>query len=206
MALFQGDGVLILNGTAARIHDVNFAAAGGGLRLDDNHQDARNINGPLSVLGDNCAVTESLIRSGTWVGEQGQVKNTHITVSLTVTGDYMRVQDCFFDQGDGLTVNANQAQVQGNLLYRQGSTDDGVAIDGDRNLVQGNRFVPNVGVTNSAVNIVGGNCNMVVGNDLGDPADYATDALIDSGIDTQVFYPADIVYGDNFTICPPGSA
>lgn len=194
-------------GASARIHDVNFQLTGGGVELRNGGQDARNINGPLSVVGDDAVVTDSVIRVGTWAGEAGQMKNCQISASLTVTADYMRVQDCFFDRGDGLTVNANRALVQGNLFEEQGSTDDAVAIDGDRNLVQNNRFIPSIGFTNSAVNIVGGDCNMVVGNDLGDPADYATDALIDGGTNTQLTWPADPTYGDNFTGCDtsPGS-
>ena len=58
-------------------------------------------------------------------------------------------------------------------------------------------------VSRYGVNMAGGDCNIVVGNDLGPSADYGTDALSTAGsTNTQLTYPADPTYGDNFTDCP----
>jgi len=46
---------------------------------------------------------------------------------------------------------------------------------------------------------------MVVGNDFGDPDGYGTDAFNDTASNTQIFWPADATYGDNFTDCGSGS-
>ena len=79
----------------------------------------------------------------------------------------------------------------------------------DRALVEGNKLILNSGVGDSSprygVNVVSGECNMVVGNDLGDPDDYGTDALNDTASNTQLFWPADPTYGDNLTDCGSGS-
>lgn len=82
------------------------------------------------------------------------------------------------------------------------ATTDGVNIDADRVRIEGNTFIP---TGNSAVNIEGGECNIVVGNAFGDCDGYTTDCLIDNGANTQLFYPADATYGDNFTDCGTGS-
>ena len=81
-------------------------------------------------------------------------------------------------------------------------TYDGIHIDTVRAFVHGNKIRAESGATRSAINIAGGDCYRVAGNDLGDPSTYATDALIDAGTDTQLTWPNDPTYGDNFTICP----
>lgn len=212
MALFTGSGTLVLQGATARIHDVNFQAAGGGVRLSGEAQDARNINGPLDVTGRLVLVADSIVRVGTWSGTNGQISDSLVTTSLTVTGDRTRVQGVYFERGFGLIHNASHGLIQGNTFFEQGAfvgpVADGVALGGDRNMVSGNRFTPQTAFldTNSAVNVVGGDCNQIVGNDLGDPADYVTAPIIDGGTNTQLYFPNDFTYGDNFTLCETDSS
>lgn len=86
------------------------------------------------------------------------------------------------------------------------NTSDNIHLSGDsdRNLITGCQLQSaQFSFPRCAVNVSAStcDCNMVVGNDLGDPADYGTDALNDAGTDTQLTYPNDPTYGDNFTDC-----
>ena len=110
-----------------------------------------------------------------------------------------------------LITNSDRCSVTGNVVEAASqdatNTSDQIQVTGDRNTVQANKLIPLGGafVPRYGVNVVSGECNMVVGNDLGDPDDYGTDALNDTGANTQLFYPADVIYGDNFTDCGTGS-
>jgi hypothetical protein len=216
MALLQGTGSFILNGSSARIHDVQMAETAT-LVLDGEVQHARGLilgfNNPLQVLEDYINVYDSTLSTVDWQGAHGVYGSNYANTLVAVTGDYFRCHDNLFDRRQGLDLTANQAVVVGNIFANQGqqaatNAHDGVTINGDRNLVEANRFIPFnpiTPVTRSAVNIASGDCNMIVGNDVGDPADYATDAIIDAGTDTWLVYPNDPTYGDNFTDCTPTS-
>lgn len=87
------------------------------------------------------------------------------------------------------------------------NTWDNVHIEGssNKNFVTGMHLNP-LGSAQArfpryGVNVAGGDCNRIVGNVFGNPADYGTDAYIDAGISTQTVWPNDISYGDNFTNC-----
>lgn len=120
------------------------------------------------------------------------------------------IHDNFIDSANqhGMVLETDRAVVQGNYFSDNGAfptnTYDHLTINGDRNLVTGNVFVGSA-LPRYGVNILGGECNMVAGNDLGDPDDYGTDALNDAGANTQLFWPADATYGDNWTDCGSGS-
>ena len=87
------------------------------------------------------------------------------------------------------------------------NTGDGIFLDGnsDWNLIEGNRiFEDGVGnVARYGINVSEAvcDCNIVVGNVLGLAANYGTSGLNDSGTLTQLFYPSDPNYGDNFVDC-----
>lgn len=109
--------------------------------------------------------------------------------------------------------DVDDTEVFGNLIVSPGggtaNSFDGIFLedDSDSNHIHGNKIIPNpVTDTRSAINVstVDCDCNVIVGNSLGEASLYGTDALLDAGTDTQLFYPADAVYGDNFT-CPPVS-
>lgn len=95
-----------------------------------------------------------------------------------------------------------ECNVTANQVIAATSADN-IRLAGDRNMIEGNmsQAVDGFSVADVGINIVSGSCNIVVGNRLGDPADYGTDALTDSGTDTQLTYPNDPTYGDNFTDC-----
>lgn len=151
------------------------------------------------------------------------------TLAFTVTVADNYIVDSFYGIG-ALGSAANACVIRGNFIYdtvghgvfidndsvdmvicdnyvedagrTPTDTYDGIHIDTVRAFVHGNKIRAESGATRSAINIAGGDCNRVAGNDLGDPSTYATDALIDAGTDTQLTWPNDPTYGDNFTICP----
>lgn len=208
MCVFTGTGTFTLAGSNSRIHDVLFSNSGGTVVLSGERSVARNLHtqGTLEITGNYVQIQDSNIRDTTWSGHSGGLADSFVVVgTIDVTGDRTRIEDTIFTSAAGLDIEADDCVIAGNVFYNTSSGDDSVAVNGDRNMVQANKFVPNVGNTNSAVNIESGECNMVVGNDLGDVDDYATDALIDSGANTQLFYPNDATYGDNFTDCGTGS-
>lgn len=117
------------------------------------------------------------------------------------------------EQGISL-VDCQGVAVADNTVYASSrnatNTFDNIIVDGDsaRNFIHDNTLVlPSSGpVPRYGVNIATTDeCNIVVGNDLGDPDDYGTDALNDNGANTQLFWPNDATYGDNFTDCGTGS-
>lgn len=64
-----------------------------------------------------------------------------------------------------------------------------------------NNYIQGAGQLRYGINIASSTVEraIVVGNHLGDPTDYGTDALNDDGTDTQLTYPGHATYGDNFT-------
>lgn len=119
-----------------------------------------------------------------------------------------------FAENHGMRItNSDHTRVEV-TIYNSGfgttNTYDNLLIDGasNRNMIQNSKFraLLSGGTTRYGVNVSGsGECNIVVGNDLGDPDDYATDALGNTASNTQLFYPADATYGDNWTDCGSGS-
>lgn len=105
----------------------------------------------------------------------------------------------------GVEIEANTIVGPGGAATT--NTRDAIRVDQGQAFIHGNKITPRATTpfTRYGINIAGGDCNVVVGNALGDPADYGTDALEDNGADTQLTYPNDPTYGDNFTACPPGS-
>jgi hypothetical protein len=111
-------------------------------------------------------------------------------------------------------TDCSNCLVAANIINSSGlatdDTYDAIHLDGDsfRNLITGNKLIPPTAgnAPRYGVNIATTDeCNIVVGNDLGDPDDYGTDALNDNGANTQLFWPNDATYGDNFTDCGTGS-
>lgn len=208
MARFTGSGTFTLAGSNSRIYDILFESSASTLVLSGERAVARNIHvqGTLEVTGNYIQIEESNIRATTWSGHSGGLSDSFVVVgTIAITGARTRITDNVFTSSQGLDVDADDCVIEGNVFYNTPAAHDSIAINADRVLVEGNKFVPSVGNTNSAVNVETGECNMIVGNDLGDTDDYATDALIDTGSNTQLFYPNDATYGDNFTDCGSGS-
>lgn len=110
----------------------------------------------------------------------------------------------------GIELSAsNDNLISGNIVdsasVTTDNTSDGISVDGHKNLVTGNmvRYAAAGNQTRYGINIAGGDCNKVVGNDLTDSGQTAP--LSDSGTNTQLFWPADVTYGDNFVYCGVGS-
>jgi hypothetical protein len=108
-------------------------------------------------------------------------------IVLSDTTERCRVTDCMI----------TNAAASGTNLY------SGIVVDGERNYISGN-VIPAVQVNTNALNngiSILGNCSRVVGNDLDDPGAYGNDAIDDLGTLSELFFPDDPVYGDNFTDC-----
>ena len=207
MATFQGSGTFTVQGSSGRIHDCNFGSSAT-LEITGERTELRNVivSGTLDVSANYVHCSDSSIRTTTWSGHSGSITDTLVIVgAITVTGARTKILGCIFSSAQGIDIQADGCLVSDNIFYRVSSGHDCVSVAGDRNLIQSNKFEPLVASTKSAVNILSGECNMVWGNDLGDPDDYATDALIDAGANTQLFYPNDATYGDNLTDCGTGS-
>lgn len=188
MARFSGSGILSIAGTNTRIYDVIMAGAS---VVAMAAGEARNVDGKMTVSG------------------PVRLRDCNLT-SLTVTADDVDMQGCHLTgSSDGCVWTGADGLIVGNTFFENGTltnnTYDSLRVTGNRNQVMSNRFIPATGSTRYGVNIVSGECNMIVGNDLGDPDDYATDALNDGGANTQLFWPADATYGDNYTDCGSGS-
>lgn len=207
MASFIGSGTFTVQGSSSRIHDCQFGSSNM-LEITGERCELRNVivSGTLTVSANYVHLSDSSIRTTTWSGHSGSISDSLVIVgAIAVSGNRTRILGNIFSSAAGLDITADKCVVSGNVFYRTTAGNDSVSVDGDRNLVQDNMFDPLVASTNSAVNIVGGECNMVWGNDLGDPDDYVIDALIDAGANTQLFYPNDATYGDNLTNCGTGS-
>lgn len=118
----------------------------------------------------------------------------------------------YIDDGPGAS-GVNDCVISNNLITGPGTqgpanTYDGIHVAGaaSRNYIHGNKIIPrSSNGTRYGINMAGsGDCNVIVGNHLGDPANYGTDALA-PGTGNILTYPNDPTYGDNFTECPPES-
>jgi len=137
----------------------------------------------------------------------------HITaadaIGMVLTNSPFGVFDGVIDQSGQhnlSVVDSDSSRFSGQIYGAGGDTNntfDNINFSGtsDLNFVTGTVLRPRGASPNTryAVNNTGsGDCNRVAGNDLGDPADYGTNAL--NGV-LDVFWPADVTNGDNFTIC-----
>jgi len=137
---------------------------------------------------------------------------TGVSISTSSWGTFDGVIDQCGQHGlliDGASDNRISGQ-----FYANGSdttdTYDNISITGasNRNFINQCVLRPRDSGANTryGVNVGGtGECNMVVGNDLGDASDYGSDALNDTASNTQTFWPADATYGDNYVDCGSGS-
>lgn len=195
---------------------VNIAGSFGDVKLWDN-----TIRGGISAASgspfmvwivDNwVVVAETGIHIDT-TAFQWQIQGNIIS---TISGDGIRIEGATgvvvknntivepFDYG--ILLVGDDCDIGGNRIVDPSSdvpdATDGIFVDGDRNHVHENRVLPGVVQPRYGINVSAGDCNVVVGNVLGDPADYGTDALTDAGTNTQLVYPNDPMYGDNFTVC-----
>lgn len=108
-------------------------------------------------------------------------------------------------------IGSSHCLLTGNLISESGmdvaNSFDHINISGlsTRNLITANKLLA-AAQTRYGVNVGGtGECNLVAGNDLGDPDSYGTDALADTAANTRLSWPNDVIYGDNFTDCGSGS-
>jgi len=148
---------------------------------------------------------------------QPAVFSNNVIVDATFDGMRFDVIDDVTIEGNlmwepgrnGIATNeeCQRFHVHGNTIIRPGqatdNTYDGINIDStsDEWFVHGNKIMgdpstpqPRYGISSPGV------CHIVVGNSLGATTDYGTDVL-NPGADTQLFWPADATYGDNFTDC-----
>lgn len=230
MAKFEGSGKLTLTGTYGRIYDFWFANTGG---VETTGSSARierctmqvdvTMTGVHSRFVDNSSSGKATLSGrGSMVAEsrvdqleilEDDCRVTGVEADTSQSGEpalYVEADDCIFvasefgaGSGYGADVVGNRNQFVGCLFPDQGTSHAGLRFNGNRNRCQGSSFVESGG--DYAVEIAGGECNMVVGNDLGDCDDWDIDCLLDNGLNTQLFYPADASFGDNFTDCGSGS-
>jgi hypothetical protein len=176
-------------------------------------------SGQVTVLGNTCAAGVDdgiLVPSG--LGTPGTIiaGNSIICAGVGISSgglwEEAHISDNFIDAGEhGMDLaDLSRGHIYGNTIYRPGlntdNTFDGIRLSGasgDESYIHGNRLIvfsfgnaPRYGVNVSAATCEN---NIIVGNDLGDPADYGTDALNDAGTGTILTYPNDATYGDNFT-------
>lgn len=171
------------------------------------------IDGVSSFQDENGVIVES---NSNWF----TLTNIHVresdAVAVSISTSSWGTFDGVIDQcgQHGLLIDgASDNRISGQF-YANGSdttnTYDNISITGasNRNFINQCVLRPRVSGadTRYGVNVGGtGECNMVVGNDLGDATDYGSDALNDAASNTQLFWPADATYGDNFTDCGSGS-
>lgn len=128
-------------------------------------------------------------------------------LNLSVRGNYILnpaghgVHLVAASSGGPEDIEISDNTIQGAGVGGSFTFDDIMVEDGSA-FIHGNKLRAGI-LTRNGVNLdTGSFCCKVVGNDLGDPADYGTDSYVDSGSDNVNTWPADATYGDNFTICP----
>lgn len=169
--------------------------------VGNNIQNAGGLDAIRVETGTDVVIADNMIGEG---ADDGIVVNSGTRVA--VTGNTVR-----WASGNGIDYDGDDGLIASNVVFGSSqdttNTFDNIQVSGNRNLTEANKLVPatTAPLTRYGVNVVSGECNMVVGNDLGDPDDYGTDALNDAGANTQLFWPNDATYGDNFTDCGSGS-
>jgi hypothetical protein len=135
-------------------------------------------------------------------------------VAVWLYGAYgCQIVDNYLDLGrsDGIVLDDTLNTVQNNIVAcnslnmefpEDDNAYDGIRIDGNDNMIQHNMLRGSGGADQPryGINIASGTNNIVVGNDFGALADWATNALNDAGTATRLVYPNDATYGDNFTL------
>lgn len=148
------------------------------------------------------------------IGNEFYLAGNDPGIALWLSGAYgCIIMGNYFDldRADGIVLDDTPNVVQNNIiaanslnmeLPRNDDTYDGIRIDGDDNMIQHNMLRGSAGANKPryGINIASGDDNIVVGNDLGTIAEWATDALNDAGTGTRLVYPNDATYGDNFTL------
>ncbi len=221
---FFGDQSLELaNGT-----DIEVRGTRGGWSVVDDCKGVRfsqNYWAPVNTSTNEPVLTFSNRPTGTF--QEGLIVDGDVLAGAISDGggiliddyDHAMIRNVRFDQlfEHHLQItDSDRVTVQGCTFNPEddpGADDtwDLIFIDGtsSRCFVTANQLIPDGSAGNQnryGVNLDGtGECNIVVGNDFGDPDDYATDAWNDAMSNTQQFWPADATYGDNFTDCGSGS-
>lgn len=210
----SSDAGILVTGDRATLVGI-FAASNGfttgdGVRF--NGSDDSVLNGLLSTAGSvGLSILNSLRVQCSDVAVRDPGRN-----GINIDGsDFCSVKGRVWDAGrHGIRINnGDQNRIEVTVIDSGGDTNntyDNLIIEGasNRNFIQGCIFRGRLtgNDTRYGVNVGGsGECNIVVGNDLGDPDVYGTDALIVTAANTQLFYPADALYGDNYTDCGSGS-
>lgn len=101
---------------------------------------------------------------------------------------------------DSTHVTINDGTIREPCRHADDTYDAVVVTSSDFCRVTQLTIVPEVGgnLPRYGINIVSGNDNIVVGNNLGAAADYGTAPIGDSGTGTILDYPSDATWGDNF--------
>jgi hypothetical protein len=205
--------------------DITATVISGGASLVGSVSDVK-LRGN-TITGGISALSGSPVR--VWISDNAIASSTH-GVRVETTASHWQIHNNIFQtisddavhlvgptrmsiQGNqivapndfGIYCEADDCDISGNLIDRPSVTatnaDDGILLDGDRNYAHGNTVLPGSELPRYGINIAGGDCNVVVGNVLGNSADYGTDALNDTGTNTVLEYPTDPVYGSNIVDC-----
>jgi parallel beta-helix repeat protein len=187
-----------------------------GNTIDSNETDciladsvgAGTEHGPLVITGN------TLDTGGITLDAQFEFTITGNTMrNSTVGGIYVtasfegsvRANDIHFVTEHGILLDdVTSTACQDNLIVEAGqgtsNTWDGIHLSGltEHLLCTGNKVVSDSGQTRYGINDTTDLCNYVAGNAL--TSNFGTDFL-NPGALTQLFWPADATYGDNFTGC-----
>lgn len=158
----------------------------------------------LHIIGDTGSAQEGVVVANNSFGDcQGSILIEDCPYSM-VTGNFYGPHIGGGFERAVVVVNSDDCLIEGNSIktFYDSSLDntlDIIQVNGDRNMVTANKLVPDAigGDPRYGINVVSGNDNVVVGNDLrGGP--YGTAPIGDSGTGTILTYPGG-TYGDNFT-------
>lgn len=187
------------------------------IRIHHNEFDGSGVQASVDALGTlwGLAVADNQFEAGGIAAVDAVIHLLRATRSQVVRNRFRWVDEhgIRLEQCERVDVVGNQfAGVSENTT----DTFDAIRLEDDthRCRVQDNQVDPAqldpptlTGQPAVGIHIVDATCecNVVVGNMLGDPAEYGTDPLVDAGTDTALRYPDDATYGDNFVGCAPTS-
>jgi hypothetical protein len=185
------------------VHNVTLVECQGDVNANDaNDGTVTAHRGQMSLSG--CARWNVQTRSFDYSNQPG---GSYVYVH-TSTDMKLDVQLVDVEQNGVEFEQSRDCYVTGHIRgagTQSDDTYDAVQINGgSRIFVTGLTIRPEAStgeLSRYGVNVVDGDCHIVVGNDLGDPADYGTDALNDTATNTALTWPSDATYGDNFTDC-----
>ncbi len=165
----------------------------------------------ITLTGAQCEdviVSGNLIQAAEDIGThginiEGSLVNSKIVINIIEGG------------GHGISAtNMSLCRVLANqitaALFSVDNTYDSIILSGDSddNYIHNNMMIgsPSSPKPRYGINISVSTCenNIVVGNSFGPASNYGTDPLLNLGTDTELFYPANPTYGDNFVIDPSG--